>query len=85
MPEGWDDDARDTVEIGRLAVRCGVRPLKEYVDGKVVHTRIPRPRVPVEAYLKTQGRFAHLFAPQRNEALLAAIQAKVDAYWAEWG
>lgn len=26
---------------------------------------------------------AHLFEPQRNEALLAGIQAKVDAYWAE--
>ena len=62
----------------------GVWPLKEYADGKVVHTRIPHPRVPVVAYLKTQGRFAHLFAPRRNEAVLAGIQAKVDAYWAEW-
>ncbi len=81
-PTGWDYDPKDTVEIGRLAVRSGVWPLKEYVDGRTVHTRVPRPRVPVEDYLKTQGRFAHLFAPQRNEALLAEIQAKVDAYWA---
>ncbi len=82
-PTGWGYDPRDTVEIGRLAGGSGVWPLKEYSDGKVVHTRIPHPRVPVEDYLKTQGRFAHLFAPQRNEALLAAIQAKVDAYWAD--
>ena len=81
-PTGWDYDPKDTVEIGRLAVRSGVWPLKEYVDGRTVHTRVPHPRVPVEDYLKTQGRFAHLFAPQRNEALLAEIQAKVDAYWA---
>ena len=81
-PTGWDYDPRDTVEIGRLAVRSGVWPLKEYVDGRTVHTRVPHPRVPVEDYLKTQGRFAHLFAPQRNDALLAEIQAKVDAYWA---
>jgi pyruvate ferredoxin oxidoreductase beta subunit len=82
-PTGWDYDPKDTVEIGRLAVKSGVWPLKEYSDGRVVHTRIPHPRVPVEAYLKTQGRFAHLFSPQRNEAMLAEIQAKVDAYWAE--
>ena len=82
-PTGWDYDPKDTVNIGRLAVTSGVWPLKEYLDGKVVHTRIPHPRVPVEAYLKTQGRFAHLFAPRRNEALLAEIQAKVDAYWAD--
>ena len=82
-PTGWDYDPKDTVNIGRLAVTSGVWPLKEYLDGKIVHTRIPHPRVPVEAYLKTQGRFAHLFAPRRNEALLAEIQAKVDAYWAD--
>ncbi len=82
-PTGWDYDPKDTVEIGRLAVRSGVWPLKEYVDGRTVHTRVPHPRTPVEEYLRTQGRFAHLFAPQRDEALLAQIQGKVDAYWAD--
>jgi pyruvate ferredoxin oxidoreductase beta subunit len=46
-----------------------------------VHTRIPHPRVPVEAYLKLQGRFSHLFEPRRNESLLAQIQGQVDRYW----
>jgi pyruvate ferredoxin oxidoreductase beta subunit len=64
-----------------LAVKTGVWPLKEYVDGKVVHTKIPRPRLPVEEYLKRQGRFAHLFKPQRNEALIAEMQSMVDSYW----
>lgn len=80
-PTGWDYDPRETVNIGRLAVKSGVWPLKEYVDGEVIHTRIPRQRAPVEEYLKLQGRFAHLFEPQRNEALLTEIQVKVDAYW----
>lgn len=80
-PTGWDFDPRETVNIGRLAVKSGVWPLKEYVDGKVVHTRVPRQRAPVEEYLRLQGRFAHLFKPHRNAALLAGIQAKVDAYW----
>jgi len=82
-PTGWDFDPQATVEIGRLAVRSGVWPLKEYADGRVVHTRMPHPRVPVEQYLKTQGRFAHLFEPARNEALIGAMQAKVDAYWSD--
>jgi len=81
-PTGWDYEPKDTVEIGKLAVKTGVWPLKEYLEGKVVHTQIPRVRVPVEEYLKTQGRFAHLFRPERNEAMLAEIQEMVDAYWA---
>jgi pyruvate ferredoxin oxidoreductase beta subunit len=80
-PPGWDFEPQATVEIGRLAVKTGVWPLKEYVDGQVVHTKIPRPRLPVEEYLQRQGRFAHLFAPTRNDALLLEIQACVDAYW----
>ena len=80
-PTGWDYDPKLSVEIGKLAVKTGVWPLKEYVDGKVVHTKVPRQRVPVEEYLKLQGRFRHLFEPQRDEALLAELQAKVDAYW----
>jgi len=81
-PTGWDFDPRETVQIGQLAVKSGVWPLKEYVDGRVTHTKVPRQRVPVEEYLQRQGRFAHLFAPRRDEALLGEIQAKVDAYWA---
>ena len=56
-PTGWDYDPRESVDIGKLAVKTGVWPLKEYVDGKVVHTKIPHPRLPVEEYLKKQGRF----------------------------
>ena len=82
-PTGWDFDPQLTVEIGRLAVKTGVWPLKEYVDGQVVHTKVPRQRPPVEDYLKLQGRFKHLFEPQRDEAAIAEIQARVDAYWAE--
>lgn len=80
-PTGWGFDAKDSVEIGRLAVRTGMFPLKEYVDGKVVHTLFPRPRQPVEAYLRTQGRFRHLFEPARDDAGLAEVQRSVDDYW----
>lgn len=80
-PAGWDFDPIHSIEIGKLAVKTGVFPLKEYVDGKVTHTRIPSHRVPVEEYLKLQGRFRHLFEPERDEKQLAGIQARIDAYW----
>lgn len=81
-PPGWDFEAGEMVDVGRLAVSTGVWPLKEYENGRTVHTRIPRPLVPVERYLRHQGRFAHLFAPGADEAEIIRIQADVDAYWA---
>jgi pyruvate ferredoxin oxidoreductase beta subunit len=80
-PTGWDFDPKEMVEIGRLAVRTGVFPLKEYENGRVVHTKVRRPRLPVEEYLKLQGRFRHLFEPVRQQEVLDGIQARVDAYW----
>jgi len=80
-PTGWDYDPRESVDIGKLAVKTGVWPLKEYVDGRVVHTKIPHPRLPVEEYLKKQGRFQHLFTPAGDAELLKEIQSRVDSYW----
>jgi len=80
-PTGWDYDPQESANIGKLAVKTGVWPLKEYIDGKVIHTRIPRQRPPVEEYLRLQGRFAHLFKPAINSALIGEIQARVDSYW----
>lgn len=85
-PTGWDYDPKLSVEIGRLAVQTGVWPLKEYIDGQVIHTKIPKKdkngkRTPVEEYLKLQGRFRHLFQPQRDAQGIAEIQARIDTYW----
>jgi len=80
-PTGWEFDPQESVAIGRLAVRTGIWPLKEYFEGEVIHTRVPSPRLPVEKYLEKQGRYKHLFEPDRNEALLAEIQGRVDTYW----
>ena len=80
-PTGWDYDPELSVEIGRLAVQTGIWPLKEYIDGEVRHTKVPKQRKPVEAYLELQGRFKHLFEPKRDSEGIAEIQARVDAYW----
>jgi len=41
--------------------------------------------VPVDDYLRTQGRFRHLFEPRRADDTIARIQAAVDEYWARAG
>ncbi len=81
-PTGWGIDPKDTVKVDRLAVESGIWPLKEAINGKVSHSYVPGKRTPVEAYLKTQRRFEHLFAPSKNESGLAQIQREVDRYWA---
>lgn len=81
-PTGWGYDPQESVNIGRLAVKTGVWPLKEYIDGKVVHTKVPRERAPVTDYLSAQGRFAHLLESEANSGVVAEIQTRVDAYWA---
>lgn len=80
-PTGWGYDPQKSIKIGKLAVKTGIWPLKEYVDGRIVHTKVPRRRLPVEEYLQRQTRFAHLFSPRRDKRRLKEIQARVDAYW----
>ena len=70
--------------IAKLAVDTGIFPLKEYIDGQVVHTRVPKKRVPVENYLERQKRFRHLFQPKRQDEIIARIQQGVDSYWARY-
>ncbi|MCB1984188.1 MAG: hypothetical protein KDF49_02045 [Nitrosomonas sp.] len=80
-PTGWGFDPQETMQIGKLAVKSGVWPLKEYIDGKIIHTKVPKIRMSVEDYLATQFRFAHLFKPERNTRLIDEIQGRVDEYW----
>jgi pyruvate ferredoxin oxidoreductase beta subunit len=79
-PPGWLFDPAQTPEVAKLAVETGIWPLKEAVQGEVVHTYVPK-RHPVEEYLTAQGRFRHLFEPVRQDAALRHIQEQVDRYW----
>lgn len=80
-PTGWGFDPSETVEIGKLAVQTGIWPLKEYIEGCTVHTKIPDKRLPVEDYLRRQERFAHLFTPGRRDDIITEMQVAVDRYW----
>jgi pyruvate ferredoxin oxidoreductase beta subunit len=80
-PTGWGFDPSEMHLIAKLAVDTGIFPLKEYMNGKVIHTRVPRRRIPVEKFLEKQKRFKHLFVPERQEDIIARIQKNVDDYW----
>jgi len=57
-----------------------VWPLYEVIEGKYILSYNPKNKLPVTEYLKTQGRFAHMFEPG-NEWMLETAQREVDKNW----
>ena len=81
-PRGWRFDAADMVKICKLAVDTCYWPFFEVVDGKWTLTYEPKTKLPIEDFLKPQGRFKHLFKPE-NEHLLGEFQEEIDKRWEE--
>ncbi|MBK5251528.1 MAG: pyruvate ferredoxin oxidoreductase [Peptostreptococcaceae bacterium] len=79
-PRGWRYEPEELMEICKLAVDTCFWPLFEVVNGEWKLTYKPKNKLPIEEYLKPQGRFKHLFKPG-NEHLIADIQKKVDRKW----
>lgn len=76
-PSGWKSEPAQSVLLSRLAVQSCVFPLYEVENGeKYTITVWPREKVPVERYLRLQGRFAHL-KPED----IHYIQENVDHEW----
>ena len=79
-PRGWRYKPEDTIAMCELAAETCVWPIYEIEDGKLTINYKPREKKPVIEWLKSQGRFKHLFSP-KNEALVVEIQADVDRKW----
>ena len=79
-PRGWDYPAQDLAELCRLAVDTCVWPLYEVENGEWRMTYTPKQKLPVEEFMKRQGRFRHMFKPG-NEWMIEAAQAWVDQRW----
>lgn len=77
-PLGWGSATADTINIARLAKESGLFPVFEAEHGQVVRVSPIRRRVPVEAYLRRQTRYAHLFAGAGRPEVIAALQARAD-------
>ena len=84
-PLGWGSEPADTIKVARMAVESGLFPLFEAEHGEVTARYRLRRRVPVDAYLSLQRRFAHLFKPEPDLATLSAIQAIADRNIAKFG
>jgi pyruvate ferredoxin oxidoreductase beta subunit len=77
-PLGWGCGTGDTIKVARLAAECGLFPIFEAEHGEITGRRTIRRRLPVEEYLKLQGRFAHLFKGGGDPARVAMIQTIAD-------
>ena len=59
-PPGWRMASDLTIQVSRLAVESKVFPLYEIENGKQYTLNYMPKGIPVEEYLKIQGRFKHL-------------------------
>jgi pyruvate/2-oxoacid:ferredoxin oxidoreductase beta subunit len=77
-PKGWTFPAERTVELGKLAVECGMWFLYELDNSVKKWSYLPKKLKPVEEYLKTQQRFAHL-QPEHIAKMQAWINQRAQA------
>ena len=77
---GWRHATDQTLEVSRLAVETCYWPLFEVEDGEWKMNYKPKEKLPVEEWLKTQGRFRHLFQPE-NRHVIDKLQVEVDKRW----
>lgn len=79
-PRGWRYDTPEIMKICKLAVETCYWPLFEVDHGTWRLSYEPKKKLPIEDFLRPQGRFKHLFQ-KGNEHLLAQFQAEVDRRW----
>ncbi len=77
---GWRSRTDDSIMLSRLAVETCYWPLYEIENGVTKITFKPKEKKPIVDFLKTQGRFKHLFNPE-NEWVLKQLQGDVDSEW----
>ena len=81
-PRGWRYETAEIMEICRLAVETCYWPLFEVDHGTWILSYEPKKKLPIEEFLRPQGRFKHLFKPE-NEHLIGLFQEEVDRRWEE--
>lgn len=73
----WKFPTSQYVNIGKLATETNFWPLYEIENGEYTINIVPKERKPIEEFLKTQGRFKHLFK-EKNKSVISDIQNAVD-------
>lgn len=77
---GWRTPTNNTIELCKIALDTCYWTLYEYENGKLTINYKPKEKKPITEFLKTQGRFKHIFSPE-NEGLLRQIQEDIDRDW----
>lgn len=77
---GWRSRTDDAILLSRLAVETCYWPLYEIENGITRVTVKPKEKKSLVDFLKPQGRFKHMFAPE-NEWMLKQAQEEVDRNW----
>lgn len=75
---GWKYEPKYSIKIAQLAVQTGLYPLFEADHEKIISVKKIGKKVPVEEYLKLQGRFKHLFKDDAGRAEIEKIQKIAD-------
>lgn len=83
-------DPAKSIEYVRLATQTCMHPLYSVIDGEYKLSRPseriakdPSKKVPLENFLKLEGRWRHFFRPTRQEDLINKFQAEIDKRWEE--
>jgi len=82
-PLGWRVPPDSAVNVAKLAVETCCWPLYEVVEGVYKITYKPKEKLPIEEWLEPQGRFRHLFRPEKREDIIRELQEAVDRHWEE--
>jgi len=77
-PPGWKIPAETAVAFARKAVAARVFPLVEIEDGRRGRITVDPPPIPIEEYVRDQGRFRQLAG---DAGRLSAVQATVAERW----
>jgi pyruvate ferredoxin oxidoreductase beta subunit len=81
-PRGWKYPTEDLMKMCELAVDTCYWPMFEVIEGKWILSYKPKNKLPIEDFLRPQGRFKHLFE-KGNEHLIEQFQQEVDKRWEE--
>ncbi len=77
-PPGWKIPSDQSIHQSRLAVQSRVFPLVEVEHGETWTLSLDPEPVPIEDYLRAQGRFRHLMD---DAAAIERVRAGVEARW----
>ncbi len=77
---GWRIGTEDAIKAAELAVETCFWPLFEVENGEWHLNYKPKQKLPVTEWLRSEGRFQHLFAGEHQD-VLDAFQREVDERW----